>query len=113
MLFVLTNDGWWDDTPGYKQHFSYSRMRAIETRRYIVRSANTGISGFINSRGNVLDTLGWNKRGIVTRTIPLSDKTTFYTQYGDMLGRLGEFVFMLSILYFIVYRFRRRSHLVD
>ena len=113
VLFVLTNDGWWDDTPGYKQHFSYSRMRAIETRRYIVRSANTGISGFINSRGNVIDTLGWNKRGIVTRTIPLSDKTTFYTQYGDMLGRLGEFVFMLSILYFIVYRFRRRSHLVD
>lgn len=113
VLFVLTNDGWWGDTPGYKQHFSYSRMRAIETRRYIARSANTGISGFINSRGDVLDTLGWDQRGIVTRTIPLSDETTFYIQYGDMLGRLGEFVFMLSLLYFIVYRFRRRSHLVD
>ena len=54
LICIITNDGWWKDTPGYKQHFQYARLRAIETRRYIARSANTGISGFIDERGNVL-----------------------------------------------------------
>lgn len=112
-MFVITNDGWWGDTPGYRQHFSYSRLRAIETRRYVVRSANTGISGFIDSRGDVLQTLGWQQRGVVTGEVVLSDRKTLYVRYGDVLGRLGGYVFLLSILYFIVYRFRRRSHLVD
>lgn len=113
VIFVVTNDGWWGDTPGYKQHFSFSRMRAIETRRYIGRSANTGISGFINPRGDVLQTLGWDVRGIITRELPLSDKVTFYAAYGDYLGRIGGYVFLLSILYFVVYRFRKRSHIVE
>ena len=113
LLFVITNDGWWGDTPGYKQHFAFSRMRAIETRRYVVRSANTGISGFINSRGDVLDTLGWDFRGTVTDTVPLSDEVTLYARYGDVLGRVSGYVFLLSVLYYIVYRFRRKSHLVD
>lgn len=51
LMCIITNDGWWGDTPGYHQHFSYARLRAIETRRSIARSANTGISGFINARG--------------------------------------------------------------
>lgn len=88
-------------------------MRAIETRRYVVRSANTGISGFINSRGDVLDTLGWDFRGTVTDTVPLSDEVTLYARYGDVLGRVSGYVFLLSVLYYIVYRFRRKSHLVD
>ena len=113
VMFVITNDGWWGDTPGYRQHFSYSRLRAIETRRYIARSANTGISGFITSRGDVMQSLGWNQRGILSEKLPLVGKLTFYVRYGDYLGRLGCYVFMLSALYFVVYRFRRRNHLVD
>jgi len=54
ILCVITNDGWWRDTPGYRQHFNYACLRAIETRRSIVQSANTGISGFINQRGEIL-----------------------------------------------------------
>lgn len=113
IMFVITNDGWWGDTPGYRQHFSFSRLRAIETRRYVVRSANTGISGFIDSRGDVLQTLGWDKRGTVTRTVPLSDKITLYSRYGDVVGRASRYTFLLALLYYIAYRFRRRSHLVD
>lgn len=113
IMFVITNDGWWGDTPGYRQHFSYSRLRAIETRRWIARSANTGISGFISPRGRELETLGWDERGTITMDVPLSTETTFYAAYGDITGRIGRYVFMLSVLYYIVYRFRRRSHLTD
>ncbi len=62
-LAIISNDGWWGDTPGYKHLFSISRLRAIEHRRAIARSANTGQSGFISARGNVGQTLGWEQRG--------------------------------------------------
>lgn len=54
LLAIVTNDGWWEDTPGYKQHLAYGCLRAIETRRSIVRSANTGISCVINERGDLI-----------------------------------------------------------
>jgi apolipoprotein N-acyltransferase len=53
-IAIITNDAWWGNTPGYKQHFSYARLRAIENRKWVARSANTGISGFINSKGEVV-----------------------------------------------------------
>ncbi|MCF0206793.1 MAG: apolipoprotein N-acyltransferase, partial [Bacteroidales bacterium] len=62
MIFVITNDGWWHDTPGYRQHCSFSRLRAIENRRSIARSANTGISCIINQRGDIVESLGWWER---------------------------------------------------
>lgn len=111
IIFVITNDGWWRDTPGYKQHFSYSRLRAIETRRMVCRSANTGISGFIDSRGDVRSTMGWQKRGALTEEVVLANNLTFYVRYGDYIARLSVLVFGLSVLYFIAYRYRRRSHL--
>ena len=112
LLFVITNDGWWGDTPGYRQHFSFSRLRAIETRRSIARSANTGISGFITPRGDVLQTLGWDQRGILTEQLKTNDTITFYTRYGDYIGRLCSYVLLLGLLYYVAYRTRRRNHLV-
>jgi apolipoprotein N-acyltransferase len=50
---IITNDSWWGNTPGFEQHWSFARLRAIETRRSVARSANTGASGFINQRGDV------------------------------------------------------------
>ncbi len=58
IMSIITNDGWWGNTPGYKQHLRYASLRAIETRRSIVRSANTGISALINQRGEVISQLG-------------------------------------------------------
>lgn len=113
LMFVITNDGWWGDTPGYRQHFSYARLRAIETRRSIARSANTGISGFINARGDVGETLGWDVRGALTSQVGLHDRMTFYTRYGDVIGRISWYVFALGLLYFMAYRVRKRSHLND
>ncbi len=113
VMFVITNDGWWRDTPGYRQHFSFSRLRAIESRRSIARSANTGISGFINQRGDVLQQLGWDELGVLNGTLKTNDHITFYALYGDYIGRLCSYVFGLCLLYFVAYRVRRRSHLVD
>lgn len=97
LLGVITNDGWWGDTPGYRQHFSYSRLRAIETRRYVARSANTGISGFITPKGDDIETLGWDKRGFLRASVHHCTPLTFYVRYGDYLGRLGKFVSLLLI----------------
>lgn len=112
-MSVITNDGWWGDTPGHRQHFSYSRLRAIETRRSIARSANTGISGFINGRGDVISTLGWDRRGTLSEQIALNDRITFYTRYGDYIARIACYVLLLSVLYYVAYRVRKRNHLVD
>jgi apolipoprotein N-acyltransferase len=102
LLFVITNDGWWGDTPGYHQHNSYSSLRAIETRRSIARSANTGISSIINQRGEVLQSLGWWKRGALKGTINANDKITFYVKNGDYIGRAAAFFSVLIVLLYLV-----------
>ena len=88
MIFIITNDGWWGNTPGHKQHFAYARLRAIETRRDIARSANTGISGFINQRGDVLLESAYDEQAKLSYTIKSNSEVTTYVRYGDYLGRI-------------------------
>ena len=89
ILFVITNDGWWHDTPGYRQHQSYSKIRAIETRKSIARSANTGISCFINQRGEVVDKCGWWQRKAIRHKLKANSEITFYSKYGDFIARIA------------------------
>ena len=112
VMIVMSNDGWWGDTPGYKRLFDFCRLRAIETRRAIARSANTGVSGFITSRGDVEQRLYWDQRGVLTQDIELSDRETAYVKYGDWVGRMGLLLTLLGVLYFTAYRVRRKNHLV-
>ncbi len=102
ILFVITNDGWWRDTPGYKQHFDFSRLRAIETRRSVARSANTGISGFINQRGDVIQQTKWDEQTAIKGTLNLNSEKTVYVEYGDMLGRISWFVSVLIMILALV-----------
>lgn len=88
-LAIITNDGWWGDTPGYKQHLKYGALRAIETRRSIVRSANTGITAVINQKGEIEQATSWWKEDAIKATINVNDKRTFYTRFGDYLGLLA------------------------
>ena len=113
VMFVITNDGWWGDTPGYRHHFAYARLRAVETRRAIARCANTGISGFISPRGEVLERSGWDEPAMLENTIPTNDALTLYVRGGDYIVRLCLLVLGLSLLYFVAWRFRKRSLLVD
>lgn len=99
LIFVITNDGWWGDTPGYIQHNSFSALRAIENRRSIARSANTGISSFFNQKGEMLESLGWWERGAIRETINANSEMTFYTRHGDYFGRVSAFAGIALLLY--------------
>ena len=89
LLFVSTNDGWWGDTPGYKQHFEFSKLRAIENRRCVARSANTGRSGFFNQKGDVLQSTEYWKEDVIKATLKANTEKTFYTKHGDYLYRIA------------------------
>ena len=91
-LVVITNDAWWRDTPGYRQHLSYSSLRAIETRRDIARSANTGISALINQKGQILERSEWWEPAILKGTVQLNDQLTFFVKNGDIIGKLCLFL---------------------
>ncbi len=101
-LGIITNDGWWRDTDGYKQHFAYAKLRAIENRRSVARAANTGISGFIDFKGNTLQRLGWDKRGALRQEVFLSNAPTLYQRYGDAIGRLAYALAIAFLLYVFV-----------
>ncbi|MEX1062572.1 MAG: apolipoprotein N-acyltransferase [Balneolaceae bacterium] len=87
-LTIITNDGWWGDTSGHKQHFSYARLRAIEFRRWIVRSANNGISGIISPDGGIRVETGYGIRTAFAHPIHPSDVMTFYARYGNWFNWL-------------------------
>jgi apolipoprotein N-acyltransferase len=112
-LFVISNDAWWGDTQGCRQLFAFSRLRAIETRRAIARSANTGISGFIDQRGRVIARTGWDERVSLPGTIDLNDRITFYVRFGDLIGRVSVLVFLLSALYYVAWRRKKKDLLVE
>lgn len=111
-MAIISNDGWWGDTPGYRHLFSISRLRAVEHRRAIARAANTGLSGFISPLGEVGETLGWEQRGVISDSVPLCSRMTFYTRYGDYLARIAQYVLLLCLLYFVAYRVKRKNYLV-
>ncbi len=107
LIFIITNDGWWKNTPGYKQHMSFARLRAIETRRSIARAANTGISCFINQRGDVFQPTEWWVDAAITQSINANSTLTFYVKYGDYIARVSLFMSVLLLLYLVSNRFRR------
>ena len=101
-MTIITNDAWWGDTPGYRQHLSYASLRAIETRRAIARCANTGISAIISPSGEILQPTPWWEPAVIEGQIPLRNDMTFFVTHGDITGRVCSFVFMLLFLALVV-----------
>jgi apolipoprotein N-acyltransferase len=97
-MTIISNDAWWGNTPGYKQHLSYASLRAIETRRAIARCANTGISAIISPAGEVLHPTPWWEQAVIKSSIPLSNELTFFVRHGDIIGRICSFIFILLLL---------------
>jgi len=102
LFAIITNDGWWDDTPGYKQHLAYASLRAIENRKWIVRSANTGISAVINDRGEILERTTWWEPAVINAKVRLNSSITFYAKYGDYIGRIASLMALLMIALTVV-----------
>jgi apolipoprotein N-acyltransferase len=103
LICIITNDGWWKKTPGHKQHMNYARLRAIETRTWVARSANTGISCFIDPYGNVIQPQGYNTNAAIKLSIPVNaNHKTFFVRNGDLLSKLMigiSFVLLGWIIY--------------
>jgi apolipoprotein N-acyltransferase len=105
LLVNITNDGWFGPTPGPFQHAEMSIFRAVENRRYLVRSANTGVSMVVDPVGRVVNSIEMDKEGMLIEKLALVDAETFYTRFGEwpvlivsvlfglvglVLGRVGD-----------------------
>ncbi|MBL1411296.1 apolipoprotein N-acyltransferase [Sphingobacterium faecale] len=97
-IAIVTNDGWWKDTSGKDQHLAYAKLRAIENRRWVARSANTGISGFINQRGDIVQRTEWWVPTALSQEINLNEELTIYTKYGDLIAYLGLLGCLVSVV---------------
>lgn len=110
-IVINTNDGWWGETQGYKQHLAYGRLRAIETRRWIARCANTGVSCFIDPYGRVIDPQPYWKEAVIDGNVTTSDYLTFYVKYGDYISKAALIFSILLLIYtVIILRFIRRQN---
>jgi apolipoprotein N-acyltransferase len=89
IMTTITNDAWFGRTAAPHQHFTMAVFRAVENRVPFARAANTGISGFIDARGSILETSAIFTEASLTRDIaPSTGKKTFYTRYGDVFAWL-------------------------
>lgn len=108
-LFIITNDDWWYDTPGHRQHFAYARIKAIETQKWIARSANTGISGIINPQGEIIQSSEYRKKTIINGKVYLNDKQSFFVSYEKQLRIF--IIAISSILFLSSYVFKKKAGL--
>lgn len=108
LLTIITNDGWWGNTPGHKQHLEYARLRAIETRKWVVRSANTGISAVIDKRGEIITTQPWDKPAFIKANVPTETGETFYVEFGDLMSKIAVAFTIILIGLHIYSRFKSR-----
>lgn len=107
-LATITNDAWFGDTFAPRQHFSMARLRAVENRRYLVRAANTGISGVVDPWGRVLTMSALDEQAMLTATIHPRGELTPYARWGDVLPRLCVLFNVGALLHALW--LRRRLH---
>ena len=106
ILINITNDAWFGKTSGPYQHFSMTVFRAVENRRSLARSANTGISGFIDPAGRILTATPLLQTAAATQTLPLLTTKSVYTRIGDLFAQA---CLALVLLIAVVEIVRRRT----
>jgi len=99
LLVNITNDAWFGSTSAPYQHFSMALFRAVESRLYLVRAANTGVSGIFDPRGKIIVQTKIFQREALKGKIKFLKIPTFYAQYGDVLVIV---CLMLIIIYFLL-----------
>lgn len=106
MIAIITNDGWWGNSPGHRQHMNYARLRAIESRKWVARSANTGISCFIDPYGNIPVSLDWDTRGAIKFAARPIEGETFFVRFGDLISRIATLASIVMVLITLIFKFR-------
>jgi apolipoprotein N-acyltransferase len=101
VMVIITNDGWWGTSIGYKQHLNYTVLRAIELRKFIIRSANTGISCFVDPSGRIIQPTAFWVHTAIKHDIQINNRNTFYAKNGDYLARIGVFAAFIFVLIWI------------
>jgi apolipoprotein N-acyltransferase len=101
-IAIITNDGWWGETPGYKQHLAYAKLRAIENRRSIARAANTGVSCFINQRGDIQQAQPYWQKAAIKQDVALNNELTIFSITGDLIGK-SAIILSLGLIVFAIY----------
>ena len=99
LLAIMTNDSWWGNSEGHKQLLSYARLRAIETRREIVRAANSGISAHINAKGDIVEDTFYGDQTALAITANLLEEKSIYTKTGDLISRIAIFALGFLLIY--------------
>ncbi|MBE6660481.1 MAG: apolipoprotein N-acyltransferase [Ruminococcaceae bacterium] len=84
LICIVTNDSWFFDSAAVHMHNAQAKLRAIETGRYVVRAANTGVSSIITPTGKELARLDALKEGIVTSEVEMRQGMTLYTRIGNL-----------------------------
>ena len=107
IIFIITNDGWWGNSPGHVQHLNYARLRAIENRLQIARSANTGISCFIDEFGEISNATKFWEEAIIEKTLYINNNQTFYSKFGDLLAYCCSVISILLIFLAIILKFKK------
>lgn len=105
-VFVnLTNDAWFFDTAAPYQHLAAGVLRAVETRRPVLRAANTGISAIISAQGEILSRAELNTRAILQADIslPLGNEKSFFVQWGNWFAALCVIVFLTTLISVVVF----------
>jgi apolipoprotein N-acyltransferase len=109
LIAVITNDGWWGNTPGHLQHRDLARLRAVETGHWVVRSANTGISCVIDPHGRITQSLPWDEAGVIKTSVPPTPDITFYARFGDCLSKLAAALTILLLVWHLSTLIKRRT----
>jgi apolipoprotein N-acyltransferase len=99
LLSTITNDAWFGNTSAPYQHFAMAVMRSIETRRYMIRAANTGISGFVDPYGRILQQSDLFVPAKITQSVKWVEEQTFYTRHGDILVYAALFITVAAFFF--------------
>lgn len=108
-IAIITNDGWWGNTSGKDQHLQYAKLRAVETRRWVARSANTGISAFINQKGDIVKRSVWWESTALKQDINLNTDLTFYVKHGDYIAKAGSAAAGIFAVFLLSAFFKRKK----
>ena len=99
LLVNITNDGWFGHSLGPREHFYLAIFRAIESQKYLIRAAKTGISAIVSPDGSILKKLDQFKAGIIEDKVPLIRGETFYDKYGEWMVWLSLLMTVIILSY--------------